>query len=143
MKSRTDYLRDDEPEIVDGYRELDGEGKALVLATVRKLAKDAEARKLAAGFLKIALTPREFQLIMCYRAATAEGKAQIWAAAQAAPKRQEAELNSDDADETSPKRAVSDKRSPTGTAKVTQNAVSTGNLPDAFFSAARKHRSEV
>jgi len=116
MKSRTSDLRDDEPEIVDGYRELDVEGKALVLATVRKLAKDAEARKIASGFLKLALTPEEFQLIMCYRAATAEGKARIWAAAQAAPKRQEAELNVDDPNETPPERAVSDKRSPTGTA---------------------------
>lgn len=143
MKNGVRDLQGDEPEIVDGYRELDVEGKALVLATVRKLAKDVEVRMLAAGFIKMALTPEEFKLIMYYRAANAEGKARIMAAAEAAPKRREAELLVEKAKAALPKPPVSGSRPSAGKAPVPQEADTTGVLPDAFFAAAKKQREET
>lgn len=142
MKSGVRDLQGDEPEIVDGYRELDVEGKALVLATVRKLAKDVEVRMLAAGFIKMALTPEEFKLIMYYRAANAEGKARIMAAAESAPKRREAELLVEKDEEALPKPPANSSRPSAGKAPVTQEADSTGVLPDAFFAAAKKQQEE-
>jgi hypothetical protein len=136
------YLQDDEPEIVDGYRDLDVEGKAVVLATVRKLAKDVEARMVAAGFVKMALTPEEFQLIMLCRAANAKGKAWIMAAAEAAPKRNEAELDIDDTRAPPPGRSSIKTRHSTDKANVVQEPVAAGKLPDAFFAAARRQEIE-
>ena len=71
-----------------------------MLAPARKLDKDVEARMTAMSFIKMSLTPEEFRLIVLYRTADNEGEARIMAAAEAARKRQDDELNIDGAGET-------------------------------------------